>query len=144
MHHRHSLNTREEHLGGGEMWSNFFHLTCAFFFLSNRNYSPAIPRIPRVSPETVILKEHVIDQVLYRAAWQDTANWAYIFTVVVMYSAHVLLADRLRQCKFDVIWESTAFWNCMVYFLHYALWKKSMKISTVIIFYQSLYSISSP
>ncbi|XP_056232096.1 ankyrin-1a isoform X10 [Seriola aureovittata] len=27
-----------------------------------RNYSPAIPRIPRVSPETVILKEHVIDQ----------------------------------------------------------------------------------
>ncbi|XP_070820143.1 ankyrin-1a isoform X7 [Chaetodon trifascialis] len=27
-----------------------------------RNYSPAIPRIPRVSPETVILKEHEIDQ----------------------------------------------------------------------------------
>uniref|UniRef100_A0A673BQC8 Ankyrin 1, erythrocytic a n=1 Tax=Sphaeramia orbicularis TaxID=375764 RepID=A0A673BQC8_9TELE len=30
------------------------------------NYSPAIPRIPRVSPETVILKEHEIDQVQYR------------------------------------------------------------------------------
>lgn len=29
---------------------------------SLENYSPAIPRIPRVSPETVILKEHVIDQ----------------------------------------------------------------------------------
>uniref|UniRef100_A0A1A8HR17 Ankyrin-1 n=1 Tax=Nothobranchius kuhntae TaxID=321403 RepID=A0A1A8HR17_NOTKU len=27
-----------------------------------RNYSPAIPRIPRVSPETVNLKEHEIDQ----------------------------------------------------------------------------------
>ncbi|XP_068560357.1 ankyrin-1a isoform X6 [Cebidichthys violaceus] len=27
-----------------------------------RNYSPAIPRIPRVSPETVILKEHEMDQ----------------------------------------------------------------------------------
>ncbi|XP_072244005.1 ankyrin-1a isoform X8 [Leuresthes tenuis] len=27
-----------------------------------RNYSPAIPRIPRVSPETVILKEHEIEQ----------------------------------------------------------------------------------
>ncbi|XP_037338372.2 ankyrin-1-like isoform X6 [Pungitius pungitius] len=27
-----------------------------------RNYSPAIPRIPRVSPETVILKEHAMDQ----------------------------------------------------------------------------------
>ncbi|XP_059193234.1 ankyrin-1a isoform X7 [Centropristis striata] len=27
-----------------------------------RNYSPAIPRIPRVSPETVLLKEHEIDQ----------------------------------------------------------------------------------
>uniref|UniRef100_A0A7N6AUH7 ZU5 domain-containing protein n=1 Tax=Anabas testudineus TaxID=64144 RepID=A0A7N6AUH7_ANATE len=27
------------------------------------NYSPAIPRIPRVSPETVMLKEHEIDQV---------------------------------------------------------------------------------
>ncbi|XP_035848842.1 ankyrin-1a isoform X6 [Sander lucioperca] len=27
-----------------------------------RDYSPAIPRIPRVSPETVILKEHEIDQ----------------------------------------------------------------------------------
>ncbi|XP_054867565.1 ankyrin-1a isoform X7 [Amphiprion ocellaris] len=27
-----------------------------------RNYSPAIPRIPRVSPETVILREHEIDQ----------------------------------------------------------------------------------
>ncbi|XP_074494047.1 ankyrin-1a isoform X4 [Sebastes fasciatus] len=26
------------------------------------NYSPAIPRIPRVSPETVILKEHEMDQ----------------------------------------------------------------------------------
>ncbi|XP_056232100.1 ankyrin-1a isoform X14 [Seriola aureovittata] len=30
--------------------------------LGTANYSPAIPRIPRVSPETVILKEHVIDQ----------------------------------------------------------------------------------
>uniref|UniRef100_A0A3P8W2Z6 Ankyrin 1 n=1 Tax=Cynoglossus semilaevis TaxID=244447 RepID=A0A3P8W2Z6_CYNSE len=28
-----------------------------------QNYSPAIPRIPRVSPETVILKEHEIEQV---------------------------------------------------------------------------------
>uniref|UniRef100_A0A8C5EKT0 Ankyrin-1 n=1 Tax=Gouania willdenowi TaxID=441366 RepID=A0A8C5EKT0_GOUWI len=27
-----------------------------------RNYSPAIPRIPRVSPETVILREHEMDQ----------------------------------------------------------------------------------
>ncbi|XP_047447778.1 ankyrin-1a isoform X9 [Mugil cephalus] len=27
-----------------------------------RNYSPAIPRIPRVSPETIILKEHEMDQ----------------------------------------------------------------------------------
>ncbi|XP_008303275.1 ankyrin-1-like [Stegastes partitus] len=31
--------------------------------LGTANYSPAIPRIPRVSPETVILKEHEIDQV---------------------------------------------------------------------------------
>uniref|UniRef100_A0A665VWS4 Ankyrin 1, erythrocytic a n=1 Tax=Echeneis naucrates TaxID=173247 RepID=A0A665VWS4_ECHNA len=30
----------------------------SFFSFQNRNYSPAIPRIPRVSPETVILKEH--------------------------------------------------------------------------------------
>ncbi|XP_037338369.2 ankyrin-1-like isoform X3 [Pungitius pungitius] len=29
---------------------------------SLENYSPAIPRIPRVSPETVILKEHAMDQ----------------------------------------------------------------------------------
>ncbi|KAM9822888.1 ankyrin-1a isoform 2-T2 [Syngnathus typhle] len=29
---------------------------------SLENYSPAIPRIPRVSPETVILKEHELDQ----------------------------------------------------------------------------------
>ncbi|XP_031712253.1 ankyrin-1a isoform X5 [Anarrhichthys ocellatus] len=29
---------------------------------SLENYSPAIPRIPRVSPETVILKEHEMDQ----------------------------------------------------------------------------------
>uniref|UniRef100_A0A8C2ZXD8 Ankyrin 1 n=1 Tax=Cyclopterus lumpus TaxID=8103 RepID=A0A8C2ZXD8_CYCLU len=28
------------------------HLTCVFHFLYDRNYSPAIPRIPRVSPET--------------------------------------------------------------------------------------------
>ncbi|KAJ8263467.1 hypothetical protein COCON_G00159240 [Conger conger] len=30
--------------------------------LGTANYSPAIPRIPCVSPETVILKEHVIEQ----------------------------------------------------------------------------------
>nr|XP_033946885.1 ankyrin-1a isoform X8 [Pseudochaenichthys georgianus] len=30
--------------------------------LGSANYSPAIPRIPRVSPETVILKEHEMDQ----------------------------------------------------------------------------------
>ncbi|XP_065807731.1 ankyrin-1a isoform X1 [Labrus bergylta] len=30
--------------------------------LGTANYSPAIPRIPRVSPETVILKEHEMDQ----------------------------------------------------------------------------------
>ncbi|CAB1439366.1 unnamed protein product, partial [Pleuronectes platessa] len=30
--------------------------------LGTANYSPAIPRIPRVSPETVLLKEHVMDQ----------------------------------------------------------------------------------
>ncbi|XP_023136866.1 ankyrin-1a isoform X4 [Amphiprion ocellaris] len=30
--------------------------------LGTANYSPAIPRIPRVSPETVILREHEIDQ----------------------------------------------------------------------------------
>ncbi|XP_061585164.1 ankyrin-1a [Cololabis saira] len=30
--------------------------------LGTANYSPAIPRIPRVSPETVILKEHEINQ----------------------------------------------------------------------------------
>ncbi|XP_059193237.1 ankyrin-1a isoform X10 [Centropristis striata] len=30
--------------------------------LGTANYSPAIPRIPRVSPETVLLKEHEIDQ----------------------------------------------------------------------------------
>uniref|UniRef100_A0AAQ4RCT4 Ankyrin-1 n=1 Tax=Gasterosteus aculeatus aculeatus TaxID=481459 RepID=A0AAQ4RCT4_GASAC len=30
--------------------------------LGTANYSPAIPRIPRVSPETVILKEHAMDQ----------------------------------------------------------------------------------
>ncbi|XP_047447774.1 ankyrin-1a isoform X5 [Mugil cephalus] len=29
---------------------------------SLENYSPAIPRIPRVSPETIILKEHEMDQ----------------------------------------------------------------------------------
>uniref|UniRef100_A0A671V3Y1 Ankyrin-1 n=1 Tax=Sparus aurata TaxID=8175 RepID=A0A671V3Y1_SPAAU len=34
----------------------------ADFMMLNQNYSPAIPRIPRVSPETVILKEHEIDQ----------------------------------------------------------------------------------
>uniref|UniRef100_A0A673BL04 Ankyrin 1, erythrocytic a n=1 Tax=Sphaeramia orbicularis TaxID=375764 RepID=A0A673BL04_9TELE len=39
---------------------------CFFLFSCYRNYSPAIPRIPRVSPETVILKEHEIDQVQYR------------------------------------------------------------------------------
>uniref|UniRef100_A0A8C7ZV98 Ankyrin 1 n=1 Tax=Oryzias sinensis TaxID=183150 RepID=A0A8C7ZV98_9TELE len=33
-----------------------------FLFFLNRNYSPAIPRIPRVSPETVILKEQEITQ----------------------------------------------------------------------------------
>uniref|UniRef100_A0A4W4F8A4 ZU5 domain-containing protein n=1 Tax=Electrophorus electricus TaxID=8005 RepID=A0A4W4F8A4_ELEEL len=32
-------------------------------FLSPKTYSPAIPRIPCVSPETVILKEHDIEQV---------------------------------------------------------------------------------
>uniref|UniRef100_A0AAQ4PLM0 Ankyrin 1, erythrocytic a n=1 Tax=Gasterosteus aculeatus aculeatus TaxID=481459 RepID=A0AAQ4PLM0_GASAC len=31
---------------------------CSFLLPCTRNYSPAIPRIPRVSPETVILKEH--------------------------------------------------------------------------------------
>uniref|UniRef100_A0A4W6GA08 Ankyrin-1 n=1 Tax=Lates calcarifer TaxID=8187 RepID=A0A4W6GA08_LATCA len=31
---------------------NFFNLIYAFLFSCNRNYSPAIPRIPRVSPET--------------------------------------------------------------------------------------------
>ncbi|XP_077572046.1 ankyrin-1-like isoform X7 [Stigmatopora nigra] len=30
--------------------------------LGTANYSPAIPRIPRVSPETVMLKEHELDQ----------------------------------------------------------------------------------
>ncbi|XP_075882083.1 ankyrin-1-like [Nelusetta ayraudi] len=30
--------------------------------LGTANYSPALPRIPRVSPETVILKEHEIEQ----------------------------------------------------------------------------------
>ncbi|XP_047447779.1 ankyrin-1a isoform X10 [Mugil cephalus] len=30
--------------------------------LGTANYSPAIPRIPRVSPETIILKEHEMDQ----------------------------------------------------------------------------------
>ncbi|XP_067377288.1 ankyrin-1a isoform X15 [Channa argus] len=30
--------------------------------LGTANYSPAIPRIPRVSPETVLLKDHEIDQ----------------------------------------------------------------------------------
>ncbi|XP_034026219.1 ankyrin-1a isoform X8 [Thalassophryne amazonica] len=30
--------------------------------LGTANYSPAIPRIPRVSPETVILREHQLDQ----------------------------------------------------------------------------------
>ncbi|KAM9392650.1 ankyrin-1a [Pholidichthys leucotaenia] len=30
--------------------------------LGTANYSPAIPRIPRVSPETIMLKEHEIDQ----------------------------------------------------------------------------------
>ncbi|XP_028313421.1 ankyrin-1a isoform X1 [Gouania willdenowi] len=30
--------------------------------LGTANYSPAIPRIPRVSPETVILREHEMDQ----------------------------------------------------------------------------------
>ncbi|KAM3611383.1 uncharacterized protein V6R79_017511 [Siganus canaliculatus] len=30
--------------------------------LGTANYSPAIPRIPRVSPETVLLKEHEMDQ----------------------------------------------------------------------------------
>ncbi|XP_029018021.1 ankyrin-1a isoform X21 [Betta splendens] len=30
--------------------------------LGTANYSPAIPRIPRVSPETVMLKEHEMDQ----------------------------------------------------------------------------------
>uniref|UniRef100_A0AAQ5ZTW0 Ankyrin 1, erythrocytic a n=1 Tax=Amphiprion ocellaris TaxID=80972 RepID=A0AAQ5ZTW0_AMPOC len=38
------------------------NLTCLFLVSYNRNYSPAIPRIPRVSPETVILREHEIDQ----------------------------------------------------------------------------------
>uniref|UniRef100_A0A672P5F6 Ankyrin-1-like n=1 Tax=Sinocyclocheilus grahami TaxID=75366 RepID=A0A672P5F6_SINGR len=33
-------------------------LTCVFF----RNHSPAIPRIPCVSPETVMLKEHEMEQ----------------------------------------------------------------------------------
>uniref|UniRef100_A0A7N8X695 Ankyrin 1, erythrocytic a n=1 Tax=Mastacembelus armatus TaxID=205130 RepID=A0A7N8X695_9TELE len=39
-----------------------FNLTHVYLFSYDRNYSPAIPRIPRVSPETIILKEHEIDQ----------------------------------------------------------------------------------
>lgn len=37
------------------------HTPC--FLLSNSNYSPAIPRIPCVSPEMVHLKEHEMEQV---------------------------------------------------------------------------------
>ncbi len=62
MHHRHSLNTRDEHLGGDV--KKLLQTDLCFALSYNRNYSPAIPRIPRVSPETVILKEHEIDQVL--------------------------------------------------------------------------------
>uniref|UniRef100_A0A669CRZ7 Ankyrin 1 n=1 Tax=Oreochromis niloticus TaxID=8128 RepID=A0A669CRZ7_ORENI len=37
-----------------------------------QNYSPAIPRIPRVSPEPVILREHEIDQVLQSKYDEDS------------------------------------------------------------------------
>uniref|UniRef100_A0A3Q2QV43 Ankyrin-1 n=1 Tax=Fundulus heteroclitus TaxID=8078 RepID=A0A3Q2QV43_FUNHE len=47
--------------------SFFINSFCLLPFFRNctaniRNYSPAIPRIPRVSPETVNLREHEIDQ----------------------------------------------------------------------------------
>uniref|UniRef100_A0AAQ5YGE0 Ankyrin 1, erythrocytic a n=1 Tax=Amphiprion ocellaris TaxID=80972 RepID=A0AAQ5YGE0_AMPOC len=45
-----------------ELLIDVINLTCLFLVSYNRNYSPAIPRIPRVSPETVILREHEIDQ----------------------------------------------------------------------------------
>lgn len=58
----HTLNTRMN--TWEEMQRNVLNLTFFLFFLFsyNRNYSPAIPRIPRVSPEPVILREHEIDQ----------------------------------------------------------------------------------
>uniref|UniRef100_A0A3B3Z3N8 ZU5 domain-containing protein n=1 Tax=Poecilia mexicana TaxID=48701 RepID=A0A3B3Z3N8_9TELE len=39
-----------------------FSLTSFFLLSHNRNYSPAIPRIPRVSPENINLPEHEMDQ----------------------------------------------------------------------------------
>uniref|UniRef100_A0A3Q2WGP3 Ankyrin 1 n=1 Tax=Haplochromis burtoni TaxID=8153 RepID=A0A3Q2WGP3_HAPBU len=56
-----------------EMQRNVLNLTFFFFLFSyNRNYSPAIPRIPRVSPEPVILREHEIDQVLQSKYDEDS------------------------------------------------------------------------
>uniref|UniRef100_A0A3B3B5T9 Ankyrin 1 n=1 Tax=Oryzias melastigma TaxID=30732 RepID=A0A3B3B5T9_ORYME len=42
--------------------NKYFHSEVLFLFSYNRNYSPAIPRIPRVSPETVILREQEMAQ----------------------------------------------------------------------------------
>lgn len=76
MHDRHSLNTRAEHLGGDAEKVLQSDLGFALF-LRNRNYSPAIPRIPRVSPETVILREHEIEQVKFC----DTAGKPLRFSI---------------------------------------------------------------
>uniref|UniRef100_A0AAX7TL44 Ankyrin-1 n=1 Tax=Astatotilapia calliptera TaxID=8154 RepID=A0AAX7TL44_ASTCA len=59
---------QQEHYAKKCLKSDFFF----FLFSYNRNYSPAIPRIPRVSPEPVILREHEIDQVLQSKYDEDS------------------------------------------------------------------------
>uniref|UniRef100_A0A8C3A0G0 Ankyrin 1 n=1 Tax=Cyclopterus lumpus TaxID=8103 RepID=A0A8C3A0G0_CYCLU len=46
------LDVSEDEGREGNYVKKCLHLTCVFHFLYDRNYSPAIPRIPRVSPET--------------------------------------------------------------------------------------------
>lgn len=66
MHHRHVGKKKKEWWHGESSDANkYFHSEIIFLFSYNRNYSPAIPRIPRVSPETVILREQEMAQVLH-------------------------------------------------------------------------------
>lgn len=78
-------------------------------FLFCRNYSPALPRIPRVSPETVILKEHEIEQVLFSPTLGKLAKAEWFRYPWKIYlrrpSDDVLGTDRRLQ---QLTWEHGA------------------------------------